>query len=380
MSRYAELLDGIARAGNTRCLPGDADRSLVDMSSNDYLGLGADTRLRREFLASAASGDLGMTSSASRILGAVQSPYRSLEQKLTTLYHREATVLFNSGYHANTGLIQALAISGTHIVADRLVHASIIDGMRLSGAPFSRARHGDYAHLRRLVDNALRGGAERVLLVAESIYSMDGDSADIEALVDIKRAHEPGQVVLYVDEAHAIGCAGPMGLGLVAASPAAAEVDIVVGTFGKALASVGAYATMTDRTLADYIVNTARSLIFSTALPPLNIAWTEYMLDMATLMDERRQRLRDISSRVTSAVNELTGSRLSVSHIIPVTIGDPHRAVALSQAIARHGFKVLPIRTPTVPPGTDRLRVSLSAALTDSQVDRFISVLHKVLK
>ncbi len=208
---------------------------------------------------------------------------------------------------------------------------------------------------------------------------MDGDMADIEALIDIKKSHPRGSVILYVDEAHSVGVCGPRGLGLVADSPLGPDVDIVVGTFGKALASVGAFATFSSPAMAQFVINTARSLIFSTALPPLNVAWTEFVVRHSLTLDDRRRHLASISAKLTEAVNQLTGSRLTPSHIIPILVGDARRAVALSQKIAREGFKVLPIRTPTVPAGTERLRVSLSAALSDREIDRFICVLKACL-
>lgn len=379
MGHYTEELRELAERGNTRVLPDDSVPGMVDLSSNDYLGLAADTQLTSDFLGRCEAGPMLMTSSASRLLGAVQSPYRSLEELLSGLYQREATVLFNSGYHANVGLIQAISTPGSRIVADRLVHASIIDGMRLAGVPFTRSRHNDMAHVDHLVGKALEDGARRVIVIAESVYSMDGDRGAPEGLIDIKLKYGADRVILYVDEAHAVGVEGPRGLGLVAASPRGSMVDIVVGTFGKALASVGAFATFADGEMARWCINAARSLIFSTALPPLNIRWTEWMVRQSLGMDSRREHLKSIARKVTDAVNSLTGSCLEPSHIIPIIVGDSVKAVELSRRLAAEGFKVLPIRTPTVPPGTERLRVSLSAALTDAQIDSFIHTLRNVL-
>ena len=176
-----------------------------------------------------------------------------------------------------------------------------------------------------------------------------------------KRLHS--NVLLYVDEAHAVGVLGEQGLGLAAHNPG---VDILVGTLGKALASAGAYAVMND-TLRRFMVNRCRSLIFSTALPPVQAAWTEFVMRRAVLMDDRRRRLADIAGRIGEALGK------EPSHIMPFIVGDAARTVELSRQLLRDGVKVLPIRTPTVPPGTERLRISLSAALTDAETDKAIA-------
>lgn len=379
MSNYQQLLDTITAKGNLRRLPDDAPAGLIDLSSNDYLGLGANRRLMDDFLATAHGDNALLTSAASRLLAAVQSPYKALEQQLVDLYRSASVVLFNSGYHANSGLIPALAIPGTQIIADRLVHASIIDGMRLAGVPFTRSRHNNPGQMEQLARKALDGGATRVILIAESVYSMDGDRGCIEEMIDIKERLGKDRVMLYVDEAHAVGVLGPQGLGLVAASPRAAEVDVVVGTFGKALASMGAFASFSNPEVAQWVVNTARSLIFSTALPPLNVAWTLTTLRQSLSMDSRREHLNALSARLADGVASVTGNETTPSHILPIIVGDANRAVALSRRLAERGFKVLPIRTPTVPPGTERLRVSLSAALSMDNIDGFINALKEVL-
>jgi len=198
------ILEELDSSGNLRTVAlKDAESSLVDLSSNDYLGLAADTSLRDNFLASEAAG-APFSASASRLLVGKQKYFSSLETTLSQAYGSPA-LLFNSGYHANTGIIGALgALKNTYIIADKLVHASIIDGIKLSGAPFARFRHNDYTHLANL---AAKASAEyhNILIIAESIYSMDGDKADIEALAEIKR-RTPG-AILYIDEAHAVGVA-----------------------------------------------------------------------------------------------------------------------------------------------------------------------------
>lgn len=357
-----QTLNSLRESGNFRQIPAEQNANITDLSSNDYLGLGARDDLRDVFFATKASRQ-AMSASASRLLGAIQQPYASLERLLAESYgHGREALLFNSGYHANTGLVSAIADKKTLIVADRLVHASIIDGIKLSGAQFTRFPHNDFVRLEEIVASKIND-YERILIIVESVYSMDGDTADIRALTDIKRRHGD-RITLYVDEAHAVGVCGPAGLGLVALADAVADIDIIVGTFGKALASVGAFAVMSP-TMRDFMVNKARSLIFSTALPPLNIAWTEFIFRRMMDMDTERDALAVLGRHLANALN-----CKEPCHIRPLIVGDPRLAVELSNKLLAAGFKVLPIRTPTVPPGTERLRFSLSAAITTDEIDR----------
>ena len=362
-------LQQLADSGNLRRIPSESHQSAVDLSSNDYLGLAERTDLRDEFFAAHSPSELLMSSSASRLLGAHQREFQSFEELLHDSYGRQA-LTFNSGYHANVGLIQAIADSHTLIVADRLVHASIIDGIRLSGAPFVRFRHNDYDHLNNILDQKANDYTN-ILIVAESVYSMDGDSADIDRLIEAKRRYGD-KALLYIDEAHAVGVAGPAGLGLVAASSDPTQVDITVGTMGKALASVGAYAIMNEK-MRSYMVNKARSLIFSTAIPPINIAWSNFIFRRMLTMDSERAALSSLALRLATALGSA-----SPSHIRPLIVGDPHKAVAMSERLLSLGFKALPIRTPTVPPGTERLRFSLSAAIKPESIDALADALRHI--
>lgn len=365
-----QTLNSLRESGNFRYIPDEQTAGVTDLSSNDYLGLGARDDLRDAFFATKASRQ-AMSASASRLLGAIQQPYASLEHLLSESYgHGREALLFNSGYHANTGLVSALADKSTLIVADRLVHASIIDGIKLSGAQFTRFPHNDFGRLDKIISSKINDYS-RILVIVESVYSMDGDTADIRALTDIKQRHGD-RITLYVDEAHAVGVCGPAGLGLTAAADAVADVDIIVGTFGKALASVGAFAVMSP-TMRDFMVNKARSLIFSTALPPLNIAWTEYIFRHMLTMDSERHTLATLGHCLADALGcEEPG------HIRPLIVGDPRLAVELSHKLLRAGFKVLPIRTPTVPPGTERLRFSLSAAISADEISRLGQTLKDI--
>ena len=364
-----QSLNQLNASGNFRRIPAESDCQVVDLSSNDYLGLAERLDLRQEFYSLHAPASLPMSASASRLLGGRQREFDAFERLLSDVYGRPA-LLFNSGYHANVGLIQALADNRTLVLADRLVHASIIDGIRLSGAPFERFRHNDYSHLERIVDKKA-ADYDNILIIAESVYSMDGDRADIDRLIEVKH-HCGDKAMLYIDEAHAVGVLGPAGLGLVAASSRPSDVDIVVGTMGKALASVGAYAIMSSR-LRDFMINKSRSLIFSTALPPVNIAWSDFIFRRMLTMDSERQRLNQLTIRLAEALRSD-----EPGHIRPLIVGDPHKAVDISQRLLKLGYKVLPIRTPTVPPGTERLRFSLSAAIDPEAVDKLSDAINEV--
>lgn len=368
MNKIEKTLDELSASGNLRAIPGDTPAGLVDLSSNDYLGLAVRDDLRDAFLDECGGRLPLMTSSASRLLAGSQSSYDRFESLLRDLYGAPA-LTFNSGYHANTGLVSSLADRSTLIVADRLVHASIIDGIKLSGAPFVRFRHNDYDHLEKILADKGRDYSD-ILIIAESVYSMDGDRADIGRLVDIKRL-TPG-AMLYIDEAHAVGVEGRHGLGMVEDAGLVGDVDVIVGTLGKALASVGAYAVVSPL-IRRFVVNKARSLIFSTALPPANMLWSAFIMERVPSMTAERDRLRSLGRRL-AAILRLDRS----SHIAPLVVGNPHDAVALSARLADEGFKVLPIRVPTVPPGTDRLRFSLSAALDLHALDRLEKTLERL--
>lgn len=376
MKTIEKTLQQLGDSGNLRAIPHDtaaAGEDVLDLTSNDYLGIAEDVELRRRFLEDTDVENFMLTASASRLLATHQHWFDELEALLTELYGKPA-LLFNSGYHANTGMIAALGDKNTLILADRLVHASIIDGMRLSGARFMRYAHNDYGHLETLI-RKFGGEYARVLIVSESVFSMDGDRSDLAALVKCKRLHP--NALLYIDEAHAVGVCGPRGLGL--AVPYLDDVDILVGTLGKALASQGAYAILSE-TLREYMVNTARSLIFSTALPPLSARWSAYVIRRSVDMEDSRRRLATICRDVAAAVNAsgLTTHEVAPSHIIPIIIGDAARAVGLSKALRQRGVLCLPIRVPTVPPGTERLRLSLNAAITDRDIQHIAEAFAEV--
>ena len=205
---------------------------------------------------------------------------------------------------------------------------------------------------------------------------MDGDRCDIERLAELRR-RTPG-AMLYIDEAHAVGVEGPGGLGMCRASASYADIDIVVGTFGKAFASMGAFCAVSP-VIRDYLVNRSRSLIFSTALPPVTAAWTLFLLEKILLMDSERSHLRRLGIELQSRLQPLSPDfSISPGHIQPLVLGSAEKAVGFSHRLLETGLKVLPIRTPTVPPGTERLRISLSAAMTTADIDRLANEISRI--
>lgn len=348
-----ERLDSIIKAGNFRFIP-EQTEGLVDFSSNDYLGIAADRSLYHSFIEEGAE-RFAPTSSASRLLASGQRVYSSLEKTLENAYgNRFKALLFNSGYHANVGAISALG-KDVIILADKLVHASIIDGMKLGGGIFARFGHNDVDALERLIVK-YRPTGKPMMIVVESVYSMDGDEAPLDEIVALKKNY--GNLMIYVDEAHAVGVCGPQGLGLAYDR----NVDIVVGTFGKALAGQGAFI-LCDSQIRDYLVNTARSFIFSTALPPLIVAWNEFAFRHSLEMSTAREHLRNLSRRM----QQLLGSP-HAGHIQPLIVGDATETVKLAHNLRHLGFSGVAIRNPTVPLGTERIRFSLSAALTSEDI------------
>ena len=377
METYKKLLEELNQSGNLRSLPPIEPqgkwiirdgRRMLNLSSNDYLGLSRDTRLRKEFLTRAMEEYLPLSSASSRLLTGNFPAYTELEELLASSYGKESALVFNSGYHANVGILPALADKDTLILADKLVHASLIDGIRLSGAAYKRFRHQDYEQAEHILQNSAHT-YKRIILVTESIFSMDGDIADLQRLVRIKKQYP--NTLLYVDEAHAIGVRGKRGLGIAEESGTLRDIDLLVGTFGKALASMGAFVVC-SRLLHDVLVNRMRPLIFSTALPPLQVAWTSHIFRLLPRMEDRRTHLKKLSALVAQALQG-QGGEISSSHIIPYIVHDSEACLRLAESLQRKGFYCLAIRPPTVPQGTSRLRLSLTADMEEADIENFIA-------
>ncbi|ACL33115.1 8-amino-7-oxononanoate synthase [Glaesserella parasuis] len=380
MNKFTQHLQQLAEIGQKRQLPDiehqgkfviARDLTMLNLSSNDYLGLANDAQQVERFLQSIGKNQ-PLTSSSSRLLTGNFPIYQDFETLLAQRFQRESALLFNSGYHANIGILPAVADKQTLILADKLAHASLIDGIRLSGADFFRYKHNDYLHLEQLLQTHSER-YQQVIIVTESVFSMDGDIADLQQLVALKKRYT--NVLLYVDEAHAIGVYGQQGLGMAEVFDCIQEIDFLVGTFGKALASMGAYLVC-DSEIREYLINTMRPLIFSTALPPINVAWTYFLFEQLPQFTEKRHHLEKLSQILRTEVTKRSEfPLLSETCIVPYILGENQQAVEKADYLQKQGYYCLPIRPPTVPKGTARLRFSLTADLTEQDIMGLISCL-----
>ena len=347
------------------------NRKMLNMSSNDYLGLASNENLRQSFLQQYADNFPSFTSSSSRLLTGNFPVYTDLEQFIAQRFQRESALLFNSGYHANLGILPALTTTKSLILADKLVHASMIDGIRLSQCEFFRYRHNDYEHLKSLLEKNA-GKFDRTFIVTESVFSMDGDVADLNYLVQLKKQFP--NTYLYVDEAHAIGVYGKNGLGIAEQANVIADIDLLVGTFGKALASMGAYVVC-DQILKECLINQMRPLIFSTALPPFNVAWTHFIFERLPQFSKERTHLEQLSAFLRQEVEHRTQIMPSQTCIVPYILGENDATLAKAKDLQEQGYYCLPIRPPTVPKDTSRIRLSLTADMTMDEVKQFVACL-----
>lgn len=346
-----------------RCIEGAQDtwvsvegRRALLLCSNNYLGLANHPAVRAA--ASQAAMDYGVGAGASRLISGSMRLHHDLEEQLAAFKGTEAALLFNSGYHANVGAITTLVGRDDAVFSDELNHASIIDGSRLSGARVCVYRHNDVEDLaNRLATTAAR----RRLVVTESVFSMDGDTAPLK---QICACAERYNAMLMVDEAHATGVVGPGGCGVVAAEGLRERVTVQMGTLGKAVGAFGAFVAG-SRAVIDLLLNTARSFIYTTALPPPVVAAAATALTIIARDPERRRQLVANATQLHAAFERLgLRVRAQAGHILPVLIGDAERTMRISERLLTEGIFVQGIRPPTVPPGTARLRVTAMSTHT----------------
>ncbi|HEX8742155.1 MAG TPA: 8-amino-7-oxononanoate synthase [Thermoleophilaceae bacterium] len=342
------------------------------LSSNNYLGLADHPRVREA--AAEAAMRWGAGAGASRLISGNMTCHRRLEERLAAFKGYEAAVLFGSGYLANSGVISALAREGEVVFSDELNHASIVDGCRLAKADTFVYDHCDTDHLEWGLQEAAGRGA---LIVTDSVFSMDGDIAPLEEIVELGERYDAR---VMVDEAHGTGCLGPGGRGAVADAGLEDEVDILVGTLGKALGSYGAYVCC-EREMADFLVNRARTLIFSTALPPPAVAGAMAALDLLIEQPDRARKLQRNARVMRDALAE-QGVRPgeSETQIVPLVVGDAGAAMDACEHALERGVFAQAIRPPTVPEGTSRLRLAVMAAHTEAELRRAASVLASALR
>jgi 8-amino-7-oxononanoate synthase len=335
-------------------------RPVLLLCSNNYLGLADHPRVREA--AADAAMRWGVGAGASRLVSGAMTAHRRLEEALAEFEGTEAALLFGSGYLANLGVVSSLAGRGEVVFSDELNHASIIDGCRLSRAETFVYEHCDVDHLAYGLRQAEGRGA---LIVTDGVFSMDGDIAPLAEIVELARRYDARVIV---DEAHGTGALGPGGRGAVADAGLDGEVDVVVGTLGKALGSYGAYVAC-DAEMAQYLINTARSLIFSTALPPPAAAGALAALDLLREQPRRVDKLQANADTLRSALHhegfEVTGAQ---TQIVPLIVGDAQLAMRVCEAALERGVFAQAIRPPTVPEGTSRLRLAVMASHTRSEL------------
>ena len=361
-----------------RCVSGpQGPRVLLDgkpvllLCSNNYLGLADHPRVREA--AAEAAMRYGAGAGASRLISGNMTIHRRLEEALASFKRSEACLLFGSGFLANAGVVSALAREGDVIFSDSLNHASIVDGCRLARAETFVYDHCDMDHLEWGLRQAEGRGS---LIVTDGVFSMDGDVAPLERIVDLAHRHDAR---LMVDDAHGTGTLGLDGRGAVAAAGLEDEVDVIVGTLGKALGSYGAYVCC-DKAMAAYLTNTARTLIFSTALPPPAVAAAMAALGLLREQPRRVEKLQRNARVLRDALaEEGLPAPGSTTPIVPLIVGDANDAVRASERALDRGVFAQAIRPPTVPAGSSRLRLAVMASHTKSELREAAKVLARSL-
>jgi 8-amino-7-oxononanoate synthase len=370
--RMAEELEALRKDSQLRALD---SLSGINLCSNDYLGLASDPRLKRAVLEAVANAT-AMGSTGSRLLSGNSPEWEELEAEFAGFAGTAAALYFGSGYAANVGLLSSLLKPGDIVFSDALNHASLIDGMRLSDARKVIYPHGDIKFLEGALRDNMDGLGARVI-ATESVFSMEGDVAPLEALVRLAREYHAD---LVVDEAHATGVCGPEGRGIAAEMGVELEILAIVHTCGKALASAGAFVCCGD-TLKTFLVNRARTFIFSTAMPPYLAGQIRAALALARSADDRRAHLRKLAAGLRAKLAAAgIGTGPSTTHIVPLFFGGNEAALHFAAQLQANGFAVKAIRPPTVPPGTACVRVSLTSRITMEEIDRLADVIVRAEK
>jgi len=337
-------------------------RRLILLSSNDYLGLATHPDVVQA--AVRATKEYGTGAGASRLICGTLPPHVHLESSLAAFKQTESALVFSSGYLANLGTIPSMIGRGGLILADRLCHASLVDGCRLSGADFRVFRHCDSAHVESLLKR--RPSNRPTLIVTDGLFSMDGDLAPLPELASLAERYG---ATLYVDDAHGTGIMGPTGRGTIEHCGMEGQIQFHMGTLGKALGSSGAYV-VGPREMIEYLINTSRPFIFTTAPPPSTAAAAAAALAVVQREPERRTRLWSNRQRLFDGLQRLGfRSTLTVSPILPLLIGNAATALAFAEQLLAHGVYAPAIRPPTVPDETSRLRVTVTSEHTAEQID-----------
>jgi len=347
-------------------------KNLLNLSSNDYLGLSTDEQLIKEFFENFGK-KYFLSSASARLLSGTEKIYNDLETLLAKMFGKEKALIFNTGYQCNLGVISTLNTKGNVVFSDKLNHASIIDGLRLADGDFYRFKHLDYEHLEELLKKH-RDKYNNAIIVSESVFSMDGDLANIAKLVELKKKYN---CQLMIDDAHAFMCLDDDFGGGTSKN---FDVDIVTATFGKALGSFGAFVTANSEIITT-LINKSRPFIFSTAIPPINIAWTYWLLTEKVdfILEKKKQFIQNIVP-IISKMKSLDITTTSFSHIIPIIFKDAEKTEKICEELQGMGYYVLPIRPPTVPENTCRIRISLTAEITLEDIEPLLEKIADELK
>lgn len=352
----------------------DPAKGILNLASNDYLGFSSDPRLQKA--GQDAISKFGCSSSASPLATGFGKAHRDLLALIESWYGFETGIVWNTGYGANQAMLGLLPKSGDLVLADRLIHNSMISGVLASDARLLRYRHCDLEHLEALLKKYAID--DRVLfVVTESVFSMDGDFPDLKGIANLKKKYG---FFWILDEAHAVGWYGKEGSGLAEEYGVLDQVDALVGTLGKALGSMGAYTLFHEKAISDYLANFAGEFIYSTYLPPACVAIATEAIRCVRKSSSLRKTGRDLSTRVRMQLEQIgLNVVLSDSAIVSIQIGEVDRVVNLAKELESRGILVGAIRPPTVPEGTSRLRISLKADLAESSTNRLLEALEEIL-
>lgn len=366
INEIKKQLEHLKSIQNYRVL-NEVDHSLINLSSNDYLGLAQDTELKKKFYSKFSP---ALSSSSSRLITGCSKEVMEFEKKAQEIYSKPC-ITFNSGFDANSSIIENFYNKNSLILTDRLNHASIYDGIVNCEAKFLRYRHLDLEHLEELLQKNV-DKYEDILVVTETVYSMDGDIVDIEKLIDLKKRYN---FDLMVDEAHSYGV---FGYGIVHNLELIDFVDFLVIPLGKGGASMGAMV-ICDEIYKDFIINKSRKFIFSTALPPVNHQWNLFILTHMNKFDEKRAKLEFLKNYMLRTLRENGIETISNTHIISIIVGNNSRLARISHNLKEKGFLVYGVKEPTVPAGTSRFRIGLNPTLTTEVINRFVRELKNEL-
>lgn len=375
--KIEQILKDLETNDNFRILK-PISKNTINFASNDYLSISNDKKLKKDFLDSINDDNLFFSAQSSRILNTTFSIYEEFESFLAQHFKPKKCLFFNSGYHLNISCIQALSsIPNTFFICDKYAHASIIDGLRISNAKFKRYLHNDMNDLESILESNVKK-YDNIVILSEGLFSMDGDFAPLLHLVALKKKYK--NILLYIDEAHSIGACGAKGFGLINDLGIQKYIDFIIFTFGKAISSIGA-CVLCDRIYKDFFINKARGLIYSTALPPINVAFSLFIFKQLQNFNDRRKSLQDISNFFRYECNKILQSDsitcLGEAHIISLVLGQNKKVSNLSNILLKNSIYTPAIKEPTVPKNTARLRISLQSNIQKKQILKLLEIVKK---